>query len=68
MERPLSPLEKLEVAYDLVAEVLGQAPQLHDLCLDQALLVLVLAMRKARRSPTLRPPPKRSYRDGQLPF
>ena len=68
MERPLSALEKLEMAYDLVAEVLGQAPQLHETCLDQALLVLVLAMRRARRSPHLRPPPSSRYRDQELPF
>ena len=41
-----SVLEKLQTAYDLVAEVLGQAPQLYDLHLDQALLVLVLAMKQ----------------------
>lgn len=68
MERPLSALEKLELAYDLVADVLGEAPQLYDLRLDQALLVLVLAMKRARRSPRLRPPPPRRYREQPLPF
>ncbi len=68
MERPLSALEKLEHAYDLVADVLGQAPQLHETCLDQALLVLLIAIRRARRSPHLRPPPQSFYRDQQLPF
>jgi hypothetical protein len=56
MERPLPILYQLEMAYDLVADVLRQAPQLHDTHLDQALLVIVLAMKRARRSRTLRPP------------
>ena len=68
MEEHLSVLEKLQVAYDIVADVLGQAPQLYDLHLDQALLVLVLAMKRARRSPKLRPPPRPLYRDQHLPF
>jgi hypothetical protein len=59
MERPLPVLYQLEMAYDLVADVLRQAPQLHDTHLDQALLVIVLAMKRARRSRTLRPPPPR---------
>ena len=46
MKPDLSVLEKLQTAYDLVADVLGQAPQLYDLHLDQALLVLVLAMKQ----------------------
>jgi hypothetical protein len=54
----LSVLEKLQYAYDFVAEALGQAPQLHDCHLDQALLVIVLAMKRARRSPRLHPPPR----------
>jgi hypothetical protein len=58
-------LENLEVAYDLVAESLRQAPQLYDCHLDQALLVLVLAMKRARRSPKLRyprqPDPREPY-------
>lgn len=57
MERELSILEKLEAAYDIVADVLRQAPQLHDCHLDQALLVIVLAMKRSRRSRKLRPPP-----------
>ena len=68
MQRPLSALEKLQLAYELVAEVLGQAPQLHEICLDQALLILVLAMRRARRSPRLRPPPPTRYTDQELQF
>ena len=54
----LSVLEKLHYAYEFVAEALGEAPQLHDCHLDQALLVIVLAMKRARRSPRLRPPPR----------
>ena len=68
MEPELSVLEKLELAYEIVAEVLGQAPQLYDTHLDQALLVLVLAMKRARRSRKLRPPPPPIYRDQNLPF
>lgn len=49
-------LDNLELAYDLVAETLREAPQLYDCHLDQALLVLVLAMKRARRSPKLRRP------------
>ena len=63
-----SVLEKLQTAYDLVADVLGQAPQLYDLHLDQALLVLVLAMKRARRSPKLHAPKRQEYREQQLPF
>jgi len=51
-----SVLENLQVAYDLVVESLRQAPQLYDCHLDQALLVLILAMKRARRSPKLRRP------------
>jgi hypothetical protein len=58
-EPEISVLEKLEIAYGLVGESLGQAPQLHDCRLDQALLVLSLAIQRARRSPCLRPPPRR---------
>ena len=54
MELQPSALEKLQLAHGLVAEVLGQAPQLYDCRLDQALLVLVLAIQRARRSPRLR--------------
>ena len=68
MKPDLSVLEKLQTAYDLVADVLGQAPQLYDLHLDQALLVLILAMKRARRSPKLHVPRRREYREQQLPF
>ncbi len=68
MKPDLSVLEKLQTAYDLVADVLGQAPQLYDLHLDQALLVLVLAMKRARRSPKLHAPMRPDYREQQLPF
>jgi len=69
MERELSALEKLEIAYDIVADVLRQAPQLHDCHLDQALLVIVLSMKRARRSRKLRPPPPPAlYRDQDLFF
>lgn len=68
MKPQLSVLEKLQTAYDMVADVLGQAPQLYDLHLDQALLVLVLAMKRARRSRTLRPHRRPDYREQQLPF
>jgi hypothetical protein len=46
-----------------VADVLGQAPQLYDLHLDQALLVLVLAMKRTRRSPKLHAPRRPDYRE-----
>jgi hypothetical protein len=69
MERELFVLEKLEIAYDLVADTLRQAPQLHDCHLDQALLVIVLAMKRARRSRRLRPPPPTPlYQDQDLDF
>ena len=68
MKPDLSVLEKLQTSYDLVADVLGQAPQLYDLHLDQALLVLVLAMKRARRSPKLHAPRRPDYREQQLPF
>lgn len=68
MERELSVLEKLQIAYELVADALGQAPVLHDTHLDQALLVLVLAMKRARRSKHLCPPPAPGYHDQDVPF
>jgi hypothetical protein len=72
MQRELSVLEDLQIAYELVADALRQAPQLYDTHLDQALLVLVLAMKRARRSKPLRPPapsPSRFYdQDQDLPF
>lgn len=49
-------LDHLELAYDLVAESLREAPQLYDCHLDQALLVLVLAMKRVRRSRNLHKP------------
>jgi len=54
MPLELSVLEKLEIAHRLVAEVLGQAPQLYDCRLDQALLVLELSRKRAQRSPQMR--------------
>jgi hypothetical protein len=54
MPLELSVLEKLEIAHRLVAEVLGQAPQLYDCRLDQALLVLELSLKRAHRSPQMR--------------
>ena len=68
MNEQQSVLEELQVAYDIVADVLGQAPQLHDIQLDQALLVLVLAMKRARRSRRLHAPRRPDYRDQQLPL
>jgi hypothetical protein len=61
-------LQKLQLAYEIVAEVLGQAPQLHDCHLDQALLVLVLAMKRARRSRRLRQLHQPAYKEQLLPF
>jgi hypothetical protein len=54
MPLELSVLEKLEIAHRLVAQALGQAPQLYDCRLDQALLVLELSLKRARRSPQMR--------------
>ena len=65
MERELFVLEKLEIAYDLVADTRREAPQLHDCHLDQALLVIVLAMKRARRSRRLRPPPPKPLSQDQ---
>lgn len=61
-----SVLEELQAAYAIIAEVLGRAPQLYDCHLDQALLVLALSIKRARRSPKLRPPQR--YRPQELPF
>jgi hypothetical protein len=66
MQPPFSVLEELEAAYAIIAEVLDRAPQLYDCHLDQALLVLALSIKRARRSPKLRPRPR--YREAQLPF
>jgi hypothetical protein len=68
MQPQPSILEELQLAYDLVADALGKAPQLYDCHLDQALLVLVLAMKRARRSPQLRRPRQQDYREPYLPF
>ena len=69
MKRELYVLEKLELAYDLVADTLREAPQLHDCHLDQALLVIVLSMKRARRSRALRPPPPRPrWQQQDIPF
>jgi hypothetical protein len=54
MELQPSVLDKLQLAHQLIADVLAQAPQLYDCRLDQALLVLVLSMKRAQRSPHLR--------------
>lgn len=61
-----SVLEELEAAYAIIAEVLGRAPQLYDCRLDQALLVLALSIKRARRSPRLRPSPRDPHQE--LPF
>jgi hypothetical protein len=68
MQPQPSVLEELQLAYDLVADALGKAPQLYDCHLDQALLVLVLAMKRARRSPRLRRPRHQDYQEPYLPF
>ena len=68
MEPQISVLEKLHEAYELVAEVLGEAPQLYDTHLDQALLVMVIAMKRAQRSPRLRPRPRPLYQQNEIPF
>jgi hypothetical protein len=63
-----SVLEELQAAYELIAAALGRAPQLYDCRLDQALLVLVLAMKRARRSPRLRQRPQPGCQEQDLPF
>ena len=68
MHPPFSILNQLQRAYDLIVDVLGEAPQLYDCHLDQALLVLVLAMKRARRSPKLRRPRQSEYHEQYLPF
>jgi hypothetical protein len=68
MEIRPSVLDRLYVAYGIVAETLGEAPQLHDCHLDQALLVLSLAIKRARRSPKLRQPRTSTHREQYLPF
>jgi len=66
MEPQPSVLHRLQVAYDIIAESLREAPQLYDCHLDQALLVLVLAMKRARRSRKLRRSPGPDYREQYL--
>jgi hypothetical protein len=61
-----SVLEELQAAYAIIAATLGRAPQLYDCHLEQALLVLAWSIKRARRSPKLRPPPR--YREQELPF
>ena len=61
MQTEASILCQLQFAYELVADILAQAPQLYDCHLDQALLVLVLAMKRAQRSPKLRQPRQPAY-------
>ena len=61
MQTEASILSQLQFAYELVADILAQAPQLYDCHLDQALLVLVLSMNRARRSPKLRRPRPPGY-------
>jgi len=50
----ISALDKLQYAYDFVAQTLCQTPQLHRCHLDQALLILARAIHRARSSPRLR--------------
>jgi hypothetical protein len=61
MQTEASILSQLQFAYELVADILAQAPQLYDCHLDQALLVLVLSMNRARRSHKLRRPCQPGY-------
>jgi hypothetical protein len=68
MELQPSVLEQLQRAHELVAEVLGRAPQLYDCRLDQALLVLTLSIQRARRSPRLRMRRPHGYREQDLHF
>ena len=65
----LSVLEKLQYAYDFVAEALGQAPQLYSCRLDQALKAIAMAMARAQQSRRLRPPPRwPGHHPKELPF
>lgn len=59
-------MEELQAAYAIIAEALDRAPQLYDCHLDQALLVLAISIKRARRSPKLRPP--RRYPPREIPF
>jgi hypothetical protein len=65
----ISALEKLQYAYDFVAQTLCQTPQLHRCHLDQALLILARAIHRASRSPRLRPSPRwTNSHQPNLPF
>jgi hypothetical protein len=68
MPLDLSVLEKLEIAHRLVAEVLGQTPQLYDCRLDHALLVLELSLKRAQRSPHMRLRLSPDHREEQFLF
>ena len=68
MEQEMTVLEKLQIAHELIADASGQAPQLHDAYLDQALLVLVWAMKRVRRSKPLRPASPSRFDDEDVPF
>ena len=69
MEHDISALEKLCLAYELVGDALSQAPELYDARLDQALLLIYLATKRARRIPRLRPAKSRRYPpQPDLPF
>jgi hypothetical protein len=59
MDHDISALEKLCLAYELVGDVLSQAPELYDARLDQALFLIYHATKRARRIPRLRPPKPR---------
>lgn len=59
MDHDISALEKLCLAYELVGDVLSQAPELYDARLDQALFLIYQATKRARRIPRLRPPKAR---------
>lgn len=61
MQTEASILSQLRFTYELLADILAQAPQLYDCHLDQALLLLVLAMKRAQRSPKLRRPRQPAY-------
>lgn len=66
MNAERSVLEKLDQAYDLILEVLRQAPQLHNTSLDLVPLLMLSALRRAQRSRSLRRRPH--YREQELPF
>jgi hypothetical protein len=68
MPPDISPLEKLSIAYNLVGEVLSLAPELYDSRLDQALMLIHFASKRARRIPRLRPPKNKTPRQEELCF